>query len=170
MHTADEAGSYIGPDYEFGWGLVNAQKSAIAIRDKNSTTSTSKSVIEELNLANNATFTKTVTAGGTNPLKISISWTDPQAPTNNSGTVDPTTKYLVNDLDIKVVKDGVNYYPWKLQGMVAPYDSPSNNSTNDVDNFERVDINNPSGTYTISVTHKGTLSGGNQNFSLIVNE
>ncbi|MBW8521800.1 S8 family serine peptidase [Chryseobacterium chendengshani] len=168
LHTADEAGSYTGPDYEFGWGLVNAQKSAITIRDKNSTTSTSKSVIEELNLANNSTFTKTVTASGTNPLKISISWTDPQAPTNNSGTIDPTTKYLVNDLDIKVVKNSVTYYPWKLQGMAAPYDSPSNNSTNDVDNFERVDIDNPSGTYTISVTHKGTLSGGNQNFSLIV--
>lgn len=168
LHTADEAGQYIGPDYEFGWGLVNAQKSAVAIRDKNGSTSASKSVIEELNLANNSTFTKTVTAGGTNPLKISISWTDPQAPTNNSGTVDPTTKYLVNDLDIKVVKDGITYYPWKLQGMAAPYDSASNNSTNDVDNFERVDINNPSGTYTISVMHKGTLSGGNQNFSLIV--
>jgi len=168
LHTADEAGSYTGPDYEFGWGLVNAQKSAITIRDKNNTTSTSKSVIEELNLANNSTFTKTVTASGTNPLKISISWTDPQAPTNNSGTIDPTTKYLVNDLDVKVVKNSVTYYPWKLQGMAAPYDSPSNNSTNDVDNFERVDIDNPTGTYTISVTHKGTLSGGNQNFSLIV--
>ena len=168
LHTADEAGQYTGPDYEFGWGLVNAQKSAIVIRDKNSTTSTSKSVIEELNLTNTSTFTKTVTASGTSPLKVSISWTDPQAPTSNSGTVDPTTKYLVNDLDVKVTKDDVTYYPWKLQGMTAPYDSASNNSTNNVDNFERVDINNPSGTYTITVTHKGTLLGGNQNFSLIV--
>ncbi len=38
LHTADEAGTTIGPDYSFGWGLINAQKSAMAIRDKNSTT------------------------------------------------------------------------------------------------------------------------------------
>lgn len=166
LHTADEAGYWPGPDYEYGWGLVNAEKAAIAIRDKNSTTST-KSIIDELSLNNGATYTKTITASGTAPLRISISWTDPQSPFTNSGTVDPTTKYLVNDLDIKITKDGINYYPWKMQGMPEPFNSATNIGTNDVDNFERVDINNPSGTYTITITHKGTLSGGSQNFSLI---
>lgn len=168
LHTADEAGQYTGPDYEFGWGLVNAQKAAITIRDKNSSVSTSKSIIEELNLQNNSTYTKTITSTSSNPLKISISWTDRQGTTQNTGTVDPSTVYLVNDLDVKVTKDGNTYYPWKLQGMALPYESATNNSTNNVDNFERVDINNPSGTYTITVTHKGTLTGENQNFSLIV--
>jgi len=166
LHTADEAGYWPGPDYEYGWGLVNAEKAAIAIRDKNSVTST-KSIIDELSLNNGATYTKTITASGTTPLKISISWTDPQSPFSNSGTVDPSTKYLVNDLDIKITKDGINYYPWKMQGMSAPFDTATNTGTNDSDNFERIDINNPSGTYTITVTHKGTLSGGSQNFSLI---
>lgn len=166
LHTADEAGFYSGPDYEYGWGLVNAEKAAKTIRDKNSTTS-SKSIIDELTLVNNSTYTRTITASGTSPLKISISWTDPQAPTANSGTTDPTTKYLVNDLDIKVSKNGVDYFPWKLEGLLAPYSPATNTGTNNVDNFERVDINNPSGTYTITVTHKGTLTGGSQNFSLI---
>lgn len=146
--------------------MVNAEKAAIVIRDKNSVTST-KSIIDELSLNNGATYTKTITASGTTPLKISISWTDPQSPFSNSGTVDPTTKYLVNDLDIKITKDGITYYPWKMQGMSAPFDTATNTGTNDSDNFERIDINNPSGTYTITVTHKGTLSGGSQNFSLI---
>ncbi|WP_312341027.1 S8 family serine peptidase [Chryseobacterium binzhouense] len=167
LHTADEAGQYNGPDYEFGWGLVNAQKAAIAIRDKNNTL-VPKSIIEEVNLSNNATFTKTITSVSNTPLKVSISWTDPQASTQNSGTIDPSVIYLVNDLDLKVTKDDTTHYPWKLQGMALPYESATNNSTNNVDNFERVDINNPTGTYTITVTHKGTLSGGNQNFSLIV--
>lgn len=166
LHTADETGDFPGPDYQFGWGLINAEKAAIAIRDKASVSGT-KSVIEELTLNNGATYTKTITASGSNPLKASISWTDPQATTVNNGTTDPTTKYLVNDLDIKITKDGNLYYPWKLQGMSLPYESASNTSTNDVDNFERIDIDNPSGTYTITVTHKGTLSGGSQNFSLI---
>lgn len=166
LHTADEAGAWPGPDYEYGWGLINAERAAIAIRDKNSTTST-KSVIEELSLNNGATYTKSITASGTGPLKVSISWTDPQSTLINTNTVDPTTKYLVNDLDIKITKDGVTYYPWKMQGMSAPSDVATNTGTNNADNFERIDINNPSGTYTITVTHKGSLVNGSQNFSLI---
>ncbi|MCY0969526.1 S8 family serine peptidase [Chryseobacterium wangxinyae] len=167
LHTADEAGEYPGPDYQFGWGLINAQKAAVAIRDKNST-STSKSFIEELTLANNATYTKTITSTSSTPLKVSISWTDRWGSAQNTGAVDQTTIRLVNDLDVKITKNDTTYYPWKLQGLTAYYDAASNNSTNNVDNFERVDINNPVGTYTITVSHKGTLTGGSQNFSLIV--
>jgi len=166
LHTADEAGDDYGPDYKFGWGLINAEKAAKTIKNRNVTTA-NKTIIDELNLTNNTIYTKTITASGSSPLKISISWTDPQAPTANSGATDPTTKYLVNDLDVKVTKNDTTYYPWKLQGMGATFDAATNVSTNNVDNFERVDINNPSGTYTITVTHKGTLSGGSQNFSLI---
>lgn len=166
LHTADEAGSYNGPDYEFGWGLINAENAAKVIRDKN--LSSNRSIIEENILLNGETFTKVISSNGTEPLKVSISWTDPQYPVHNSGTTDPTTKYLVNDLDLKVTSaSGVVYYPWKMQGMAAPYNPPTNNSTNDVDNFERVDIPLPAGTYTITVTHKGMLSTGSQNFSLI---
>jgi len=166
LHTADEAGSNVGPDYSYGWGLVNAEKAAITIRDKNNTTGT-KSIIEELTLQNGGTYTKTINASGSNPLKVSLSWTDPAYSSSNNGTTDPSTIYLVNDLDIKVTKNDNTYYPWRLQGMSNPESPATNNSTNNVDNFERVDINNPSGSYTITVTHKGTLSGGSQNFSLI---
>lgn len=169
LHTADEAGSNPGPDYKFGWGLVNAQKAAITIRDKNST-GANQSIIQELNLTSGSTYSKTITASGTNPLKVSISWTDPQASQFlvNNGATDPNDKYLVNDLDVKVIKDGNTYYPWKLQGMSNPSAAATNSGTNDVDNFERVDINNPSGTYTIVVTNKGNLRSGSQNFTLIV--
>ncbi len=169
LHTAEEAGFSPGPDYEYGWGLINAQKSAIAIRDKN--LNINGSVIEENSLANNATFTKTITASGTEPLQVSISWTDPaaSAANMNMGTNDPTTKYLVNDLDLKVTgPQGTVYYPWKKAGLANLAAVATNNSTNDADNFERVDIANPSGTYTISVTHKGSLVSGSQNYSLVV--
>ena len=166
LHTADEAGLFSGPDYEFGWGLINAENSAKLLRDKN--LSASRSILEENVLANSTTYSKTISASGGAPLKISISWTDPNFPSSNSGTVDPATKYLVNDLDIKVMSStGTTYYPWKLQGMADPAAIATRNSTNDVDNFERIDIENPSGTYTITVSHKGTLTGGNQNYTLI---
>lgn len=166
MHTADEAGFSAGPDYKFGWGLINAENAAKVIRDKNLTTN--RSIIEENELISGGTYTQTISASGTTPLKISISWTDPAYATSNSGTTDPTTKYLVNDLDIKVTStSGTIYYPWKLQGMTSPSLAGTKNSTNDVDNFERVDIANPSGNYTITVTHKGALTNGTQKFSLI---
>lgn len=166
MHTADEAGVYNGPDYEYGWGLINAENSAKTIRDKN--LSTNRTIIEERTLASGAAFTKSISSNGTTPLKVSISWTDPEYQGQNSGTVDPTTKYLVNDLDVKVTSaSGTVYYPWKMQGMAQSLAGPTNNSTNDVDNFERVDIPVPAGNYTISVTHKGSLVGGSQNYTLI---
>lgn len=168
LHTADEAGDTPGPDYSFGWGLINADLSARLIRDKNLTTN--RSIIQELNLNNGETYTQTINAVSTRPLRISISWTDPAYPTSNTGTVDPSTKYLVNDLDIKVTSsNGTVYYPWKLQGMINAFAPATNNSTNDTDNFERIDIPNPNGTYTITVTHKGSLTGGNQNFTLVAN-
>jgi subtilisin family serine protease len=166
LHTALEAGANPGPDYSYGWGLVNAESAAIAIRDRNLTTN--GSVIDQLNLTQGQTYTKTVSANGSTPLQVSISWTDPAFNSPNTGDVDPTTTYLINDLDVKVTKDGVNYYPWKLQGMTNPAAPATNTSTNNVDNFERIDIPNPNGTYTISVTHKGILTGASQNYSLIV--
>lgn len=166
LHTADETGFFDGPDYEFGWGIPNAEKAAIAISNRN--LPSNGSIIEENNLAQSATYTKTFTCNGATPLRVSISWTDPNYPAPNVGVTDPSTIYLVNDLDVKVTKNGVDYYPWKLQGMQNMTQPPTNNSTNDVDNFERVDIQNPSGTYTVSITHKGTLTNGSQNYTLIV--
>lgn len=168
MHSADEAGAATGPDYEFGWGLVNATEAAKIIRDKN--LSTSRSIISEQTLINGATFSQTFTSSSVAPIRISISWTDPAAPVANTGTIDPTINYLVNDLDIKVTSsNGTIFYPWKLQGLSATQWPATNNSTNNVDNFERIDIPNTSGTYTITVSHKGALSGGSQNFTLLAN-
>jgi serine protease AprX len=163
IHTADEAGFEPGPDYEYGYGLVNAGKAAELINDK----AISLAVIDELTLLNGTDYTRTIIANGVENLKFSISWTDRAYPTANSGTEDPDVNYLVNDLDIKVSKDGIDYFPWKLD-KTDPFMPATNNSTNDVDNYERIDIQNPSGVYTITVSHKGTLVGGSQNFSLIV--
>ena len=33
IHTADEAGPNPGPDYSFGWGLMNTHKAAQTIKD-----------------------------------------------------------------------------------------------------------------------------------------
>lgn len=161
-HTADESGDADGPDYRFGWGLVNVEAAAQIITKKELNTA----VIEENTLTDGGNYTKTITASGTAPLMVSISWTDKQG-NSNSGAVDPINSNLINDLDIRVTKDEVTYYPWTLN-PATPESAAVRTGDNFRDNFEKIQIDNPNGTYTITVTHKGTLNNDLQNYSLIV--
>jgi hypothetical protein len=156
LHTADDAG-ISGPDAIYGWGLMNTKAAAEAI-----TQNGNESLISELTLSPGQTYTVNVDASGSAPLIASISWTDP-AGTANTGTTNLTTPVLVNDLDIRVSQGGSTFSPYRLTGV-------NSNSTgdNNVDPYERVDINGATGSYTITVTHKGSLSGGSQNYSLVV--
>ncbi|NQZ77732.1 MAG: S8 family serine peptidase, partial [Ekhidna sp.] len=156
LHTADDAG-ISGPDVVYGWGLMNAKAAAQAISDNGS-----GSMLEELTLSNGGSYTINVDADGSSPLMASISWTDP-AGTANSGTANQTTPVLVNDLDIRVSKGGTTYSPYRLTGI-----NSNGTGDNTRDPFERVDVSGATGAYTITVTHKGSLSGGSQNFSLVV--
>ncbi|MBC8755247.1 DUF5011 domain-containing protein [Kordia sp. YSTF-M3] len=155
LHTADDAGSN-GPDAIFGWGLMNTKAAAEAI-----TNNSNEAKIEELTLTSGQTYTITVDSDGINPLLASISWTD-RAGTANT-LVNSSTAVLVNDLDIRVSKGGTTYNPWRLTGVTT-----NGTGDNTVDPYERVDVSGASGTYTITVTNKGSLVGGSQNFSLVV--
>ena len=163
-HTADDAGN-AGPDAKFGWGLVNGKKAVETITNNGLT-----SWVSENKLSQGQTFTMTVKSNGgsTNPLVASITWTDLPGTANN-GTLgnNYSVPVLVNDLDIRVTKDGTTYYPWKLQS--SPSALAIRTGDNNVDNVEVVRIDTPTaGDYVITVTHKGTLVTGEQNYSLIV--
>ncbi len=157
LHTADDAG-ISGPDAVFGWGLLNAKAMAEAISNNSN-----EAKIEELVLNNGGSYSVVVNSDGSSPLLASISWTDPAGTVINTGTNNLATPVLVNDLDIRVTKNTTTYSPYKLTG-------PNSNAQadNNVDPYERVDISGASGSYTITVTHKGTLQGGSQAFSLVV--
>ncbi len=157
LHTADDV-SPAGPDAHTGWGLLNAKKAAETLTT--AAASSGSAIVEELTLTQGQTYQITVQSNGVDPLMASISWTD-MAGSLNSGT-NSSTAALVNDLDIRL-SDGSTYTPWKLTGV-----NTNAKADNSVDPYERVDIDNASGTYTLTVTHKGTLSGGAQNYSLIV--
>jgi len=161
IHTADEAGPDPGPDYMFGWGLMNTETAADVITNNGIT-----SIISEETLSNGETFELDLTSLGTQPLVITICWTDiPGTPPADA--VDPTNKMLVSDLDLRVSNDRETAYPWKLD-LNNPENAAINNGDNDVDNVEKVEILSPSvDEWTISVTHKGILSTP-QDFSIIV--
>jgi trimeric autotransporter adhesin len=155
LHTADNVGP-IGPDASSGWGLLNAKSAAQTISRRGT-----KSIINELTLNQGQSFTINVTADGINKLMASISWTDAPGPTTTD--LNSPLSRLVNDLDIRITKNATIYYPYKLTSYTT-----NGFGDNTVDPFERIEVDNASGDYTITVTHKGNLTTGSQNFSLIV--
>ncbi|TPD72035.1 S8 family serine peptidase [Flavobacterium microcysteis] len=158
-HTADDVGS-TGPDAIYGWGLLNAKKAAETI-----TANGLGTVISEEMLQQGQTFTMTVNSNGIEPLEATIAWTDVPGRVNN-GVLNSPTPVLVNDLDIRITKGTSTYFPWRLTS--DPNSNAANDGDNKVDNIEKISILAAAGTYTITVTHKGTLARGPQNFSLIV--
>jgi hypothetical protein len=160
LHTADDVAE-TGPDYKMGWGIMNAKNAAELLRNKKYS-----SIIEETNLKEGHTFSLTLTANGTENLNASISWTDPAANHTNSGILNDTTAALVNDLDIRITQNGVDFYPWRLSAANAT--AAATKDDNRVDPFERIEIPNAEGSYTLTVTHKSNLENGAQDFSLLV--
>ena len=164
LHTARESGSFPGPDYSFGWGLVNAESAANLITN----VSANLSLIQENLLTNTSSYSMNVYSNGNSPLMASVCWTDRPGPSNNTQQVDPVSSNLINDLDIRIFKDGVEYFPWTLD-PANPFNPAVQNSDNFRDNYERVEINTPTaGIYQIVISHKGSLISGQQNYSLIV--
>lgn len=168
VHSADEAGDAKGPDPKFGWGLLNAEKAVGLI--SNAYKTNNNVIIQEFDsrtapLFQGGVYTKIVKAKGSEPLVATISWTD-QAGLANNGTIDLTTPVLVNDLDIRITKNTEVFFPWRLNDV---RNQPAVQGDNKVDNIEKVEIDLPtSDFYTITVSHKGILSGNNQDFSLII--
>jgi hypothetical protein len=155
LHTADDAGT-TGPDAVFGWGLLNSKFAAETIT-KNGT----NAILQEHTLNNGESYSFTVMSDGVSPLVASVSWTDPAGVAYLGSTPNIGTTALVNDLDIRV-SNGTTYFPYLLT-------SPTTNGLGDntKDPFERININGASGIYTVTITHKGTLSTS-QKYSVIV--
>lgn len=163
IHTADEAGTTPGPDYRFGWGLMNARAAAELITQDD----VIQNAIDELVLQNGTAYTRQIQASGTEPLKVTIAWIDPPG-TVLPPQLNPRTPMLVNNLDLKIIgPDLTEYYPYSLDPE-NPQAAATTTGKNNVDNVEMVYIANPvAGNYTIVVDHQGTLQQP-QNFSLIV--
>jgi hypothetical protein len=161
-HTAVDAGN-VGPDYVYGWGLLNMKNAAQALKDNGT-----KSIIKEDTLQQGQKQTFNVVASGDGALSATISWTDPAGTPTTDGTVNSRTPKLVNDLDIRISDGTTTFFPWVLN-PAAP-SAPATTGDNVLDNIEQVFIAGavPGKSYTITVSHKGTLQGTSQDYSLIV--
>ncbi len=161
LHTADEAGTAPGPDYQNGWGLLNMERAGRVILNKDN-----NYLLNERTLTQGQTYSFTVIASGRGPLVSTICWTDPAGIA--STTLNDRTPKLVNDLDIRISDGTTTTLPWILDP-----DNPANAATrgdNIRDNVEQVLLAAPvpGKSYTVTVTHKGTLSGAKQDYALLM--
>lgn len=166
LHTADKPLNKVGPSYEYGWGLLNAEKAAkVLINSENA------HVLAEKSLRQNETYQQKIIATGTTPLVATLSWTDPEgAPTTvTPQTVDAPAIKLINDLDIRLSDDnGTIWFPWVLDPANPAKEATSGDNIRD--NTEQVMIASPTPgkVYTLTIRHKRTLQTGTQPYSLLI--
>ncbi|WP_163407471.1 S8 family serine peptidase [Flavobacterium ajazii] len=134
-NTAKDAGNP-GPDYKYGFGNLNGLR-AVKVLDKQ--------MFYTASVANGVSYEKDIVVpAGLVTLKVLLAYTD-------IGGTPGAASVQVNDLDIKIVKDGVTTFPWVLNPTV-----PNANAVRGVDNvnnIEQVTLDNPApGTYKIIVT------------------
>jgi len=166
IHTADDLGNN-GPDYKFGWGLMNTERAASFLQEHFDFPNAGR--LREANLATNVLAREhKLMWDGRNPIRVTLCWTDP--PAEAQSDLDDRASRLVNNLDLRVVDPrGTTNYPYVLDPL-----QPANAATrgdNSRDNVEQVWLAEPptGGIYTVTVSFDGTaLTNGVQPYSLLV--
>jgi hypothetical protein len=148
-NTAKDVGNP-GPDYKYGFGNINGLRAVKALDEKKFYTAS---------VTNGESYEKRIMVpAGLHSLKVMLAYSDfPGTP--GAGSIQ------VNDLDIKIIKDGTTILPWILNPI-----TPAANATRGIDrmnNIEQITIDNPTaGTYKIIVT--GTrVPFNSQEFSVV---
>lgn len=134
LHTTREAGDHPGPDYRFGWGLLDAQAAARHIsRD----TLLPHSMIEDTLAAHSSDTLQFTASGGA--LRITLGYTD--APGAGNYLHNDTIPKLVHDLDLELQSSTTAHRPYVLDPQ-----NPAQAATtgdNDRDNVEQIYLAQP---------------------------
>ncbi len=140
LNTANDAGN-VGPDFKFGWGIVNGLRAGILIED-------GRYLSDNVSQGNTNTHNISVPAG-TTQVRFMLYWSDAAA----SPGANPA---LVNDLDLVVTDPSTTtHLPWVLDSTPDPtaLNTPATNGVDHLNNMEQVLINNPTaGNYTLDVS------------------
>ena len=171
LHTATDMGT-AGPDYKYGWGLVDGVAAADILHNYYVNPGT-QSVIEDRVTGTRKELSYFFEWDGTNDICATLCWTDP--PGLSTTIIDSRLSRLVNNLDLRIIDpDNSVYEPWVMPFVdtwsAASCDLPATTGSNKTDNVEQVLISAPSvpGVYEARVSYAGTLTDSAQSFSLII--
>ena len=136
-NTAEDLGN-AGPDYTFGFGMLNATRAVDALENNRYFSNS---------VSNGASNTKTIIVpANTRRLKIMLYWADPAATINAATT-------LVNDLDLTVTTpSAIVHQPFILNPNTLHVNDVAVEGADHTNNIEQAIIENPAaGNYTINI-------------------
>ncbi len=171
IHTADDLGTP-GPDYKFGWGLINVKAAADVILSQKQFPGTPK-LIENTLTSSVRSRSHVFQWDGVSPIRATLSWTDPAGTAQADNSRVPN---LVHNLDLKITApDGTTVYQPFVMPFVGTWSDASmalaaTRGKNNVDNTEQVLLASPvqAGSYTVTVSLDGSLTTSAQAYSLVV--
>lgn len=170
INTADDLGT-AGPDYQTGWGLINAKAAADALEAFHD--QSNAVVVEDRISTGDTTRNFSFSWDGASPIRVTLCWTDPAGTATTTSELH--TARVLNNLDLTLTDaNGQPHQPYVMPYVgtwtTANLSAAAVTGKNNVDNVEQVYLANPgvAGTYTATVTCDGVLTNGAQNFSLIV--
>lgn len=172
IHTADDVGT-TGPDYKYGWGLINVKAASDFILSHKSSLAAPKMLEGTLTNASK-TESHSFFWDGVSPIRATVCWTDPAGTVQTNA--DSRTPNLKHNLDSKITApDGTTIYqpfvmPFVGTWTTASMASAATRGKNNVDNVEQVYLAAPTqaGSYTITVSLDGTLTTASQTYSLMI--
>lgn len=142
-NSADDLGNS-GPDFTFGFGLINLKKAVEDLEDTNYFQSS-------VNAGDSVTHAITVPSGSAK-LKVLLYWKDPAASVT-------ATVSLVNNLNLRVKNSSTVYLPWILNPAIGQENNLAIRGVDNLNNIEQVTIDNPNGVYNFTVSGKFLTSG-----------
>ncbi|MDP4610390.1 MAG: S8 family peptidase, partial [Opitutales bacterium] len=170
LHTADDRGKN-GPDYKYGWGIMNTEAAADVIRLHANNNGGAHMLESLINDTTTTSESHDFDWDGSSPLRVTLCWTDPAS--DEIDDHDDRTPALVNDLNLRVTGPGGTHYPYVMPYVGdwsnSKFESTATTGVNTVDPIEQVYLASPAaGTYTITVDYVGGLTNDEQVYSLIV--
>ena len=151
IHTADDMGRS-GPDYQYGWGLMNTKAAADLIHAQAEESAGTYILEKKLEATQNSHAFK-FEVYGTEPIRITLCWTDP--PGNATSKLDDPDSRLVHPLNLIVFgPDSSTFWPFVLDPNNPSVAATTGHNTRD--NVEQVYLEDPqAGVYYVHINRGG---------------
>lgn len=154
MNGAEDYGNP-GPDFQFGFGRVNAYRSLEIIENGD---------YVQGSIAANGTNTHTINVpANVKKVKVMTYWAEPPAAVN-------AALVLTRDLDMSLTTPtGEVFLPWVLDNTPNPVnlDANATRGVDNINNVEQVTLDNPvSGAYTVTI-QAPVITGGNAEYYVV---